>query len=145
MNCTQCMQAKGTRFTKSCMNMPIRPAAAPSCDFFPLFISVVKADSFLSVVGSPEFDSTIPKQVPPFSQLSYQLLWETAQNNCFDENTMIKHDIYLDFACPWCYVGFLRFHSVLFLYSRDVKALETYRKEVHVHNHTVWVPSAHNP
>ena len=42
---------------------------------------------------------------------------------------MINLDIYFDFACPWCYVGFLRFHS----------ALETCGKEVHVHNHTYMI------
>lgn len=25
---------------------------------------------------------------------------------------MITFDVYFDFACPWCYVGFLRFLSV---------------------------------
>lgn len=58
---------------------------------------------------------------------------------------MINIDIYFDFACPWCYVGFLRFHSVLFPHFCDVKALETCGKEVHVHNHTVWEAFARNP
>ena len=34
--------------------------------------------SLLRDVGSPKFDSPFPKQVPPYSQLSYQLLWGRA-------------------------------------------------------------------
>ena len=31
---------------------------------------------------------------------------------CFWLRVMITLDVYFDFACPWCYVGFLRFLSV---------------------------------
>ncbi|KAK8818180.1 thioredoxin-like family protein [Blastocystis sp. ATCC 50177/Nand II] len=42
---------------------------------------------------------------------------------------MITLDVYFDFACPWCYVGFLRFLS----------ALKTYEKEIHLRYHTYMI------
>lgn len=49
-----------------------------SSQFHSSFTLVTRTVSFLRDVGSPKFDSPFPKQVPPYSQLSYQLLWGRA-------------------------------------------------------------------
>ena len=60
------------------MNTSGCSALSLSPQFHSSFTLVTRTVSFLRDVGSPKFDLPFPKQVPPYSQLSYQLLWGRA-------------------------------------------------------------------
>ena len=55
----------------------------------------------------------------------------------------LKVDVYFDYSCPWCYIGFKRYHEVGAKYGAHAQAITRYGKTVELAQHPVGFADCH--